>query len=150
MGTPIYRYTYASAMVNGYIKRLHAINIAPQEIQFTYRNDQRRHTLEEVLALREEAWFRRGVALAPECNRHIVEASIRRCLMMREKNGFQHQIIALCLFRRSFPPSTRSSTKNSVSAQPKSIAICRKKNARLFSMRCATVALTAWSRLRCS
>jgi DNA repair protein RadD len=95
VGTPIYRYTYASAMVNGYIKRLHAINVAPQEIEFTYRNDHRRHTLEEVLALREEAWFRRGVALAPECNRHIVEASIRRCLMMREKNGFHHQIIAV-------------------------------------------------------
>jgi DNA repair protein RadD len=95
VGTPIYRYTYASAMVSGYIKRLHAINVAPQKIEFTYRNDQRRHTLEEVLALREEAWFRRGVALAPECNRHIVEASIRRCLMMREKNGFHHQIIAV-------------------------------------------------------
>jgi len=95
VGTPIYRYTYASAMVNGYIKRLHAINVAPQEIEFTYRNDQRRHTLEEVVALREEAWFRRGVALAPECNRHIAEASIRRCLMMREKNGFHHQIIAV-------------------------------------------------------
>jgi hypothetical protein len=94
VGTPIYRYTYALAMVNGYIKRLHAINVAPQEVEFTYRNDQRRHTLEEVLALREEAWFRRGVALAPECNRHIVEASIRRCLMMREQSGFPHQIIA--------------------------------------------------------
>jgi DNA repair protein RadD len=75
VGTPIYRYTYASAMVNGYIKRLHAINVAPEEIQFTYRNDQRRHSLEEVLA-------------------HIVEASIRRCLMMREQNGFHHQVIA--------------------------------------------------------
>ncbi len=94
VGTPIYRYTYASAMVNGYIKRLHAINVAPQQIEFAYRNDQRRHTLEEVLALREEAWFRRGIALAPECNRHIVEASIRRCLMMREQNGFHHQVIA--------------------------------------------------------
>lgn len=95
VGTSIYRYSYASAMVYGYIKRLHAINVAPQEIEFTYRNDHRRHTLEEVLALREEAWFRRGIALAPECNRHIVEASIRRCLMMREKNGFHHEIIAV-------------------------------------------------------
>jgi DNA repair protein RadD len=94
IGKPIYRYSYASAMVKGYIKRLHAINIAPQQIEFTYRNDQRRHSLEEVLALREEAWFRRGVALAPECNLHIVEASIRRCLMMREQTGFHHQVIA--------------------------------------------------------
>ncbi|HWZ42880.1 MAG TPA: DEAD/DEAH box helicase family protein [Candidatus Saccharimonadales bacterium] len=95
VGMPIYRYSYASAMVTGYIKRLHAINVAPQEIQFTYRNDQHRHTLEEILVLREEAWFRRGVALAPECNQHVVEASIRRCLMMREQNGFHHQIIAV-------------------------------------------------------
>jgi DNA repair protein RadD len=94
VGTPIYRYTYAQAMVKGYIKRLHAINVAPQQIEFTYRNDKRRHSLEEVLALREEAWFRRGVALAPECNRHIVEASIRRCLMMREHTGFHHQVVA--------------------------------------------------------
>lgn len=95
VGTPIYRYSYAAAMVNGYIKRLHAINVAPQQIEFTYRNNPRRHTLEEVLALREEAWFRRGIALAPECNRHIVEASIRRCLMMREQTGFHHQVIAV-------------------------------------------------------
>jgi DNA repair protein RadD len=94
VGRPIYRYTYAQAMVKGYIKRLHAINVAPQEIAFTYRNDKRLHSLEEVLKLREEAWFRRGVALAPECNRHIVDASIRRCLMMREQNGFHHQVVA--------------------------------------------------------
>lgn len=94
VGKTIYRYTYASAMVNGYIKRLHALNVAPQQIEFTYRNDTRRHTLEEVLALRDEAWFRRGVALAPECNKHIVEASIRRCMMMREQTGFAHQVIA--------------------------------------------------------
>jgi DNA repair protein RadD len=37
VGTPIYRYSYASAMVNGYIKRLHAINVAPQQIEFTYQ-----------------------------------------------------------------------------------------------------------------
>jgi superfamily II DNA or RNA helicase len=94
VGTPIYRYTYAEAMVKGYIKRLHAINVAPQQIAFTYRNDKRLHSLEEVLALREEAWFRRGIALAPECNRHIAQASIRRCLMMREQTGFHHQVVA--------------------------------------------------------
>lgn len=93
-GEVIYRYSYSSAMLKGYIKQLHALNVAPQEIWFTYRGDEQRHSLEEVLKLREEAWFRRGVALAPECNRHIVEASIRRCLMLREATGTRHQIIA--------------------------------------------------------
>ncbi len=94
LGEVIYRYSYTQAMLKGYIKRLHAINASPQEIYFTYRGDERRHTLEEVLALREEAWFRRGVALAPECNRHIVDASIHRCLKLREKTGLKHQVIA--------------------------------------------------------
>jgi len=44
--------------------------------------------------LREEQWFRRGVALSPECNRHIAEASIQRCEAMRAQTGIKHQIIA--------------------------------------------------------
>ena len=93
-GEIVYRYSYARAMINGYIKQIHSVNVAPSEIYFTYRGDPRRHTLEEVLELREEGWFRRGVALSPECNKHIAEASILRCLALRKKTGLKHQIIA--------------------------------------------------------
>jgi hypothetical protein len=81
-------------MVNGFIKQIHSRNVAPSEVFFTYGGDTRRHTLDEVLALREEQWFRRGVALSPECNRHIAEASIQRCNALRAATGLQHQIIA--------------------------------------------------------
>jgi superfamily II DNA or RNA helicase len=64
-------------------------------LYFTYSDDTRKHTLEEVLELREEAWFRRGVALSPECNKHIVEASIKYLGQMRERAGFAHQIIGV-------------------------------------------------------
>lgn len=94
-GEVIYRYSFTRAMMKGYIKEIHASNVAPAEIYFTYRDDERRHTLDEVLKLREEAWFRRGVALAPECNQHIVEASIQKCQLLREKTGTHHQIIAV-------------------------------------------------------
>ena len=80
--------------MKGYIKQIHSINIAPAEIYFTYRGDPHHHSLQEVMKLREEQWFRKGVALAPECNRHIVEASIARCRALREKTGVKHQIIA--------------------------------------------------------
>jgi len=93
-GDLIYRYPYAQAMLEGFIKQIHSVNIAPSEIYFTYRDDERRHTLEEIYELREEAWFRRGVALSPECNRHIAEASVRRCLRLREGSSLKHQIIA--------------------------------------------------------
>jgi DNA repair protein RadD len=93
-GEVIYRYPFARAMVNGFIKQIHSRHVAPSEVYFTYRDDTRRHTLEEVLELREEQWFRRGVALSPECNRHIAEASIQRCNVLRAQSGIQHQIIA--------------------------------------------------------
>lgn len=93
-GDVIYRYSFARAMVNGFIKRVNSRSVAPKELYFTYRGDTKRHTLEEVLQLREEQWFRRGVALSPECNRHIAEASIHRCDAMRAETGLRHQIIA--------------------------------------------------------
>lgn len=93
-GEIVYRYPFTRAMITGYIKQIHSRNVAPAELYFTYRDDTRRHTLDEVLELREEAWFRRGVALSTECNRHIVEASIQACDRMRAQTGIQHQIIA--------------------------------------------------------
>lgn len=93
-GEVIYRYSFARAMVNGFIKQIHSRNVAPSELYFTYADDTRKHTLEEVLELREEQWFRRGVALSPECNQHIVEASIQRCDSLRAATGIPHQIIA--------------------------------------------------------
>lgn len=93
-GEVIYRYSFARAMVNGYIKEIHSSNVAPAEIYFTYKDDMRRHTLDEVLELREEQWFRKGVALAPECNRHIAESSIGHLQRLRDATGTHHQIIA--------------------------------------------------------
>lgn len=94
-GELLYKFTFTKAMVNGYIKQIHSRNVAPAELYFTYSDDTLvKHTLEEVLELREEAWFRRGVALSQECNRHIVEASIQQCNAMRAETGVKHQVIA--------------------------------------------------------
>lgn len=93
-GEVIYRYPFSRAMMNGFIKQIHSRNVAPSELYFTFGDETRHHTLDEVLQLREEQWFRRGVALSPECNRHIAEASIQRCNALRAQTGIQHQIIA--------------------------------------------------------
>jgi DNA repair protein RadD len=92
-GEPVYRYSFKRAMLKGYIKRLQSVYVAPEQIYFTYEGEQRRHTLEEVLELKEEEWFSRGVALAPECNRHIVDTSLDRLDKLRA-SGTHHQIIA--------------------------------------------------------
>ena len=81
-------------MQRGYIKDITASNVAPREIYFTYHGDQYHHTLEEVLEMREEDWYSRGVALARECNISIVDASIQWLNHCRE-SGFGHQLIAV-------------------------------------------------------
>lgn len=93
-GEVIYKYPFSRAMLHGFIKQIHSRSVAPAELYFTYGDETKRHTLDEVLALREEQWFRRGVALSPECNRHIAEASIQRCNALRAQTGIPHQIIA--------------------------------------------------------
>lgn len=93
-GNVIYKYPFAQAMMKGFIKEIHAANVAPAEVYFTYRGDLRRHTLEEVLDLREEQWFRRGVALSPECNEHIADLSIQKLRLLRTQTGTFHQLIA--------------------------------------------------------
>jgi len=95
MGDVIYRYSFTRAMLNGYIKQIHARNFAPSELYFTFSDSAKKHTLQEVLELREEAWFRKSVALSPECNAHIVETSMKYLNEMRGRTGFSHQVIAV-------------------------------------------------------
>ncbi len=95
-GDLIYRYSFKRAMIRGYIKKLQATYIAPDEIYFTYQGDEHHHILEEVLELKEEEWFSRGVALAPECNAHIVDASLEKLDKLRG-SGTHHQLIAVAM-----------------------------------------------------
>ncbi|NLO07035.1 MAG: DEAD/DEAH box helicase family protein [candidate division WS1 bacterium] len=95
-GDLIYRYSFTRAMLRGYIKRVQGIYVAPDEVElsFVYRDETTTHTLEEVLELKEEEWFSRGVALSPECNKHIVDHTIEKLRELR-LTGKHHQIIAV-------------------------------------------------------
>ncbi len=95
-GKLVYRYSFKRAMVKGYIKRLQAVYVAPSELTFTYEGDTKTHTLEEVLQLKEEEWFSRGVALSPACNEDIVTASLDRLEQLRQ-TGTRHQVVAVAM-----------------------------------------------------
>ena len=95
-GELIYRYSFKRAMIKGYIKKLQAIYVTPKELYFTFGGDEYHHTLQEVLELKEEEWFSRGVAMSPECNRHIVETSLDKLEKLRQ-SGTHHQIIAVAM-----------------------------------------------------
>ena len=94
LGEVVYRYPFARAMLNGYIKHVVSASAHPAEITFTVRGEDETYTLEQILDLKEEAWFRRGVALSDECNRHIAEKAVEKLQHLRAATGFPHQIAA--------------------------------------------------------
>jgi DNA repair protein RadD len=94
-GELVFRYPFRSATLKGYIKRLKASYVAPAEIELSFSDDGgRTYTLDEVLKLKEEEWFSRGIALARPCNQHIVDSSLEKLEELRQ-SGTQHQLIAV-------------------------------------------------------
>lgn len=92
-GKKIYNFGYAQSMMMGYISQIESVYVQPTVISFTAKGKHHTLTLEEVLEMREQDWFSRGIALSEECNRHIVEASIRQLTEVR-KHGAPRMIIA--------------------------------------------------------
>ena len=94
-GQLIYRCSFRNATLKGYIKRLKASYVAPSEIELKFNDESGKiYSLEEVFKLKEEDWFSRGIALAPLCNKHIVDASLSKLDELR-MSGTQHQLIAV-------------------------------------------------------
>lgn len=94
-GELVFRYPFRSATLKGYIKRLKASYVAPAAIELGFKDERgRTYNLEEVLKLKEEEWFSRGVALAEPCNRHIVDSSLEKLEELRQ-SGTRHQLIAV-------------------------------------------------------
>jgi len=94
-GELVFRYSFRSATLKGYIKRLKASYVAPSEIELGFHDERgRTYTLEEVLKLKEEEWFSKGVALARLCNQHIVDSSLEKLEELRQ-SGTRHQLIAV-------------------------------------------------------
>lgn len=98
LGELIYRYPFTRAMLNGYIKHIVSASAHPAAITFTADHDETvTYTLEQILELNQEAWFRRGVALSDECNRHIAEKAVEKYRALRAATGFPHQIAAAAM-----------------------------------------------------
>jgi DNA repair protein RadD len=93
-GDLIYRYPFKSATIKGYIKRLKASYVAPTELTFTVAGSERTFTLDQVLEMKEDEWFSRGVALSDPCNVSIIDNSLEKIEQLR-LSGTKHQIIAV-------------------------------------------------------
>jgi excisionase family DNA binding protein len=94
-GELAYRFSFRSATLKGYIKRLKASYVAPSVVILSFHDQAgASYSLEEVLKLKEEDWFSRGVALSAPCNKNIVDSSLAKLEELRQ-SGTQHQLIAV-------------------------------------------------------
>ena len=93
-GELIFRYPFKSASIKGYVKKLTASYVAPSELTFTLKGEERTFTLDEVLEMKDDEWFSRGVALSRPCNVSIVDNSLEKLEHLRQ-TGTKHQLIAV-------------------------------------------------------
>lgn len=96
-GDLVYRYSFKSASAKGYIKRLLASYVSPLELTFTMEGSTETYNLQDILKLKEETWFSRGVALSEATNISIVDNSISKLEQLREDTGTHHQLIAVAM-----------------------------------------------------
>lgn len=92
-GERVYSFGYARSMMMRYISTVDAVYVSPEEVTFTVQGETKTLTLDEVRSMREHDWFSKGVAMSELCNRHIVQASIKKLEEVRQ-HGVPRQIIA--------------------------------------------------------
>jgi superfamily II DNA or RNA helicase len=91
----------AEAMQAGYVKNVMRATARASEMTFTIEGEERELGLDDILEMREEAWFSRGVALSEPPNRTIAERAIS-ILHEKRQSGVFHQIIAVaCSIRHA-------------------------------------------------
>lgn len=93
-GEIVYSFSLAEAMSRGYVKEVVRVDAVPSRLVFVVDGEETEYTTGEVLEMREELWFSRGVALSETCNRSIVDKSLQ-ILRKKRASGFPHQVIAV-------------------------------------------------------
>lgn len=93
-GHPMYRYRLADAIANRYVKNLVRVDAVPSRLVFMSGDARTEYRMADVMRLKSEDWFSRGIALSPACNETILEKAVQLLHQKRSRSRFPHQIIA--------------------------------------------------------
>lgn len=100
-GERIYRFGYARSMIMGFISQIDALFIKPTELTFTVEGKTKTLGIDEIMEMREQDWFSRGVAMSEECNRSIVNASVQQLHAVRALGSPRQLIAVACSIRHA-------------------------------------------------
>lgn len=95
-GKNIYTYHFSDAIKNGYIRNVRVNNITPQEIELSFSDkNNKTYSIKEIVKMKEEAWFRRGIALSQDCCDSIAKKAYEKWSELKSSfPNTSHQIIA--------------------------------------------------------
>lgn len=95
-GKNVYTYHFHEAIKDKIIRNIKISNITPQEIELSFTDDKGKiYSFEDIIKLKEDAWFRRGIAMSEDCCNSIAKKAKDK-LNDLQKNfpETSHQIIA--------------------------------------------------------
>ena len=98
-GKNIYIYHFKDAIKKGYIRNIKVSNVTPQEIELSFSDeDNKTYSLDDIIRMKEDAWFRRGIALSQDCCDSIARKAHEKLeKLKKEFPSCSHQIIAAAM-----------------------------------------------------
>lgn len=101
-GKPLYKYPFHRAVGDGIIRNIRVINTAPEAVQLRFSdNTNKIYSLEEMLQLKEQAWFNRDIALSQDCCDSIARKAKEKLDTLRTDFPTESsQIIASAISKR--------------------------------------------------
>ncbi len=92
-GEIVFEFSLSDAIRDKYVKNIVAEDYTNQKLEFIIDGDP--VSKEKALQIMDSNWLTRTVAYAPECNKTIVDMSIKRLREKRQYGNAHHQIIAV-------------------------------------------------------
>lgn len=98
-GKNIYTYHFNDAVKMGYIRNIKTVNVTPQEVKISFSDEEgKNYSLEEIIKMKEEAWFRKNIALSQDsCDSIARKADEKLKQLKKEFPKESHQIIAAAM-----------------------------------------------------
>ncbi len=95
-GKNIYTYHFYKAIEDKIIRNIKISNITPREIELSFTDEKEKiYSFEDIIKLKEEAWFRRGIAMSEDCCYSIAQKAKDKLNNLQKKfPETSHQIIA--------------------------------------------------------
>ena len=101
-GTKVYSYHFHQAISDKVIRNIVVANVTPEEILLSFSDDEgQKFDFNEIMKLKEENWFNRGIALSQDCCDSIArKANDKLEFLKKHFQNTSHQIIAAAMSRR--------------------------------------------------